>query len=298
MLSDKIKHYNDTEQYLKVSVKHYKDEFEWLREVDSIALSRAQQNLEKAYTNFFKFRNKGYGFPSFKKKRQGRSSYTTGCVNGNIVLADGYLKLPKLGRVKIKQHRSIPDNFQLKSVTVSKTASGKYYASILYKYEADITPVVPENIIGINFSLERMYTTSEGESPEYTGYYSKLQKKIAKEQRKLSKRQKDGKNREKQRIKLARLHEKVANQRSDFLHKQSRQIANAYDAVYIEDLNVKDIAETLDSGKDISDIGWNMFNRMLQYKLEEQGKQLIKTDKGLSPSMSPVANTDLCAAMT
>ena len=110
------------------------------------------------------------------------------------------------------------------------------------------------------------------------------EKKLAQEQRRLSKMQKDSNNRNKQRIKVARLHEKISNQRKDFLHKQSRQISNAYDCVCIEDLNMKAMSQSLNFGKSISDNGWGMFTTFLKYKLEEQGKKLIKVDKFFASS--------------
>ncbi|MDR0454506.1 MAG: transposase [Deferribacteraceae bacterium] len=277
MLGDKIRHYEETKKYLKTTPAQYKKEFEWLKEVDSLALANAQLHLEVAYKNFF--RDKNIGFPKFKSKHKGYNSYTTNLVNGNIMLINGYLKLPKLGLVKVKQHRDIPDNYKLKSVTVSKKSSGKYYVSILYEYESKIIPVVVNSAVGLDFSMKELYVSSEGQTPNYPRPYRQTQAKLAKEQRKLSKRQKGGKNRAKQKIKVARLHEKVANQRSDFLHKQSRQITNALDAVCVEDLNMQGMSQVLNFGKSVSDNGWGMFVNMLAYKLLEQGKQFVKIDK-------------------
>ena len=200
-------------------------------------------------------------------------------INGNIELAGRFLKLPKLGKVKIKQHRQIPSGYKLKSVTVSQSPTGKYFASILYEYVAEIKQVKPSSAIGLDFSMPELYVDSNGDSPKYPRFYRRMQAKLAKEQRKLSKRMKGGKNREKQRFKVAKLHERVANQRKDFLHKQSRQIAKAYDAVCIEDLNMKAMAKSLNFGKSVSDNGWGMFTRILEYKLKEQGKHLIKIGK-------------------
>ena len=277
MLADKIEHYKATEQMLKTTPAQYKLEFEWLCEVDALALANAQLHLEAAYRNFF--RDKSVGFPNFKSKNKGNNSYTTNLVNGNIVLADGYLKLPKIGKVKIKQHRQIPIGYTLKSVTVSKTPSDKYYVSILYEYEADIKLVEPKNVVGLDFSMKELYVSSDEDYATYPRFYRQSLKKLTKEQRKLSRRQKGGKNRNKQRLKVARLHEHIANQRADFLHKQSRLIANVYDAVCIEDLNMRNMSQSLNFGKSVSDNGWGMFVNMLSYKLEEQGRQLIKIDK-------------------
>ena len=255
----------------------YKDEFPWLKAVDSLALANAQLHLESAFRNFFS--NESMGFPNFKSKHEGNNSYTTNLVNGNIALANGYLKLPKLGLVRIKQHRQIPDGYKLKSVTVSKTGSGRYYAAMLYEYHSDIQPAEPVNAIGLDFSMNGLYVDSNGSTPEYPRFYRESQEKLAREQRKLSRRKKGGSNYRKQKLKVARLHEHIANQRKDFLHKQSRQIANAYDAVCIEDLNMRGMSQALNFGKSVSDNGWGMFTNMLGYKLTEQGKQLVKADK-------------------
>jgi putative transposase len=277
MLADKIAYYEETKGNMNVTPARYKSEFPWLYEVDSLALANAQLNLQSAYKNFF--RGKSIGFPKFKSKHRGNNSYTTNLVNGNISLAGGYLKLPKLGRVRIKQHRQIPAGYRLKSVTVSLAPSGKYYASILYEFDAVVVPVKPVNVLGLDFSMSELYVPSEGKTPNYPRPYRQSQAKLAKEQRKLSRRKKGGKNRNKQRIKVARIHEHVSNQRKDFLHKQSRQIANAYDAVCIEDLSMKGMSQALNFGKSVSDNGWGMFTNMLEYKLTEQGKQLVKIDK-------------------
>jgi putative transposase len=277
MLADKIAHYEATGKTLKTTPAQYKADFEWLKEVDSLALANAQLHLESAYRNFF--RDKSVGFPNFKSKHKGHNSYTTNLVNGNIELVGGYLKLPKLGKVKIKQHRDIPVDYRLKSVTINKAPSGKYFASILYEYEAEIQAAQINHAVGLDFSMKELYVSSDGVTPEYPRFYRQAQAKLAKEQRKLSRRQKGGKNRQKQKIKVARRHEKVANQRLDFLHKQSRQITNAFDAVCVEDLNMKGMSQALNFGKSVSDNGWGMFTNMLSYKLAEQGKQLVKIDK-------------------
>ena len=277
MLTDKKEHYERTNQDIRLTPAQYKAEFPWLREVDSLALANAQLHLESAYRNFFRDNNAGY--PKYKSKHSGLSSYTTNLVNGNITLAEGCLKLPKLGNVRIRQHRQIPEGYNLKSVTVSLVPSGKYYASILYEYKAEATAIEPETIIGLDYSMPELYVGSDGSKPGYPRPYREAQTRLAREQRKLSRRKKGGKNRAKQKRKVARLHERIANQRSDFLHKQSRQIANAYDAVCIEDLNMRGMAQALNFGKSVLDNGWGMFTQMLEYKLTEQGKHLVKIDK-------------------
>lgn len=127
--------------------------------------------------------------------------------------------------------------------------------------------------------MKELYVASDGSSACYPRYYRQALDKLAKEQRKLSKCKKGSNNRNKQRIKVAKLHEKVTNQRKDFLHKQSRQITNAYDCVCIEDLNMKAMSQALNFGKSVADNGWGMFTSFLSYKLREQGKSLVKIDK-------------------
>lgn len=276
MLEDKISYYNTTKQMLKNTPANYKEEYTWLKEVDSLALSNAQLNLEKAYKNFFT--NPKAGFPSFKSKHR-KSSYTTNNQKGSIRIEEGKIKLPKIGFVKIIDHRTIPENYILKSVTISKTSTGKYHGSILYEYDHIIEPVEIEKAIGLDYSMTELYITSEGEKADYPKYYRKTQEKLAKEQRKLSKCEKTSNNRNKQKIKVAKLHEKVANQRKDFLHKLSRKITNSYDTVCIEDLNMQGLSKALNFGKSVHDNGWGIFTTYLSYKLEEEGKRLIKIDK-------------------
>lgn len=282
MLSDKIKYYEEMKQKLNNTPAQYKKEFEWLKEVDSLALANAQMNLQTAYGNFFK--SPKTGFPKFKSKKSNRRSYTTNCVNGNISIDSGYIKLPKVGTVKLKQHRNIPVDYKLKSVTVSQTPSGKYYASVLFEYENQVQLIEPHSFLGLDFSMHELYKDSNGNEPCYPRYYRQAENRLAREQRKLSKMQKGSNNRNKQRIKVAMLHEKVANQRKDFLHKQSRQIANAYDCICIENLDMKAMSQSLNFGKSVSDNGWGMFVAYLKYKLRDIGKQLIKVDKFFASS--------------
>ena len=282
MLSDKINHYEETKQKLNNTPAQYKSKFPWLKEVDSLALANAQMNLQTAYNSFF--RNPKIGFPKFKSKKSNRRSYTTNCVNGNISIDNGFLKLPKVGLVKLKQHRLILSNYKLKSVTISQTPSGKYYASVLFEYENQIQEQELHDFLGLDFSMHGLYKDSNGNEPAYPRYYRQAEERLKREQRKLTLMQKGSKNRSKQRIKVANLHEKVANQRKDFLHKQSRQIANAYDCVCIENLDMKAMSQSLNFGKSIADDGWGMFVTFLKYKLEETGKRLVKVNKFFASS--------------
>jgi len=253
----------------------YKDEFPFLKEVDSLALANAQMNLQKAYKNFFEGHTE---FPKFKN-RKAKQSYTTNLVNENIELKDGHIKLPKLKWVKIKQHREIPADYQLKSCTISRTKSGKYYVSVLTEYEKEIQSKKIENVVGLDFTMAELYVSSENEKANYPRYYRAMSEKLAEAQRILSKRRKGSARWNKQRLVVAKLHEKVANQRMNFLHHKSKDLASNFDAVVIEDLNMKRMFQALHFGKSVHDNGWGMFTTFLAYKLKEQGKQLVKIDR-------------------
>lgn len=282
MLADKIQYYKETKKKLNNTPAQYKKEFPWLKEVDSLALANAQMNLQKAYNNFF--RNSKVGFPKFKSRHKTRASYTTNNQKGTVAIEEGRLKLPKVGYVKMKQHRVIPEDYQIKAVTISQNSGGDYYASILFAYENQVQKQPMHKFLGLDFSMSELYKDSEGREPECPGYYRKAEKRLKREQRRLSKMQKGSKNRGKQRIRVAKMHEKVAEQRRDFLHKQSRKIADTYDCVCIEDLDMKAMSQSLNFGRSVSDNGWGMFINFLKYKLEEQGKRLVKVGRFFASS--------------
>ena len=245
--------------------------------MDSIALQQSLRHLDTAYTNFFKRKDSGY--PRFKSKRRGKQSYTTVNVNNNIRLEDGRIRLPKLGAVKIRQHREVPEEWLLKSVTVKRVPSGKYYVSILFEYENQIEEREMNRVLGLDFSMPDLYVTSEGEHCGYPQYFRQEEQKLARAQRRLSKMQKGSANYRKQKVKVAKIHEKIANRRKDFLHKRSHEIAEGYDAVCIEDLDMQGMSKALHFGKSVHDDGWGMFTRMLEYKLADRGGKLVKIDR-------------------
>ncbi|WP_017726025.1 RNA-guided endonuclease TnpB family protein [Halalkalibacterium ligniniphilum] len=300
MLAERKETYDllkDDKDALK-KVKHptpakYKKEYEWLKEVDSLALANAQLNLDKAYQAFFKRNAK---FPKFKSKRH-KQSYTTNVVNGNIQLLDGHIKLPKLKMVKIKQHRTIPSEQKIKSCTLSMTASGKYYLSILTEYEKEIETKAIKKVVGLDFAMDGLFVDSEGEKANYPKFYRQMLNKLAQEQRKLSRKKKGSSNWNKQRIRVAKIQEKVAYQRKNFLHHKSKELATNYDAVAIEDLDMKGMSQALKFGKSVADNGWGMFTSFLQYKLKEQGKQLVKIDKWF-PSTKTCSDCGLVREVT
>jgi len=254
-----------------------KKEKEFLKEVDSIALQQSLRHLDTAYTNFFKRKDSGY--PRFKSRKRGKQAYTTVNVNNNIRLEGGRIRLPKLGAVKIRQRREVPEDWSLKSVTVKRVPSGKYYVSILFEYENQIEERETNRVLGLDFSMPDLYVTSEGEHCGYPKYFRQEEQKLARAQRRLSKMQKGSANYRKQKVKVAKIHEKIANRRKDFLHKRSHAIAEGYDAVCIEDLDMQGMSKALHFGKSVHDDGWGMFTRMLEYKLADRGGKLVKIDK-------------------
>ena len=279
MLADKIAHYHETGKMLSTTPAQYKKEYPWLTEVDSLALCNAQLQLQSAYRNFF--RDKRIGFPKFHSKKAYRNSYTTNKVQGNIVIVGSYLKLPKAGLVKTKFHRQIPEDHKIKSVTVSMSADGKYYASILTEYEATAPSIElkPGKALGLDYSSPHFYVDSEGHTADMPHYYREAEAALAKEQRKLSRMVKGGSNYQKQKRVVARLHAKVRNQRKDWQHKKSREIANNWDIVCVEDIDLKGMAQGLRLAKATNDNGFGQFRTYLAYKLAEQGKLLITIDK-------------------
>lgn len=285
MLAEKIAYYEKTGNMLYNTPAQYKDEYPWLREADSLALSNAQLHLEAAYGNFF--RDAKIGFPKFKSRSRSVWAYTTSQVNGNITLGGGFLRLPKVGPVRIKQHR--PVEGKIKSVTVEVTRSGKVFASILVESEVDIMVIDPIKVLGLDYSSPYLYIDSNGDEPDFEKPFRKYQDRLAKEQRKLSEMAlkakaagrslKDCCNYRRQKRKVARVHDKIANCRKDALHKLSRQLADNYDAVAVEDLNMRAMSQGLKLGRSTLDNGYGMFVTFLKYKLEEQGKQLVIIDR-------------------
>ena len=279
MLSDKIEHYKETKEKLNNTPAQYKKEFEWLNEVDSLALANAQMNLQTAYNNFF--RSPKVGFPKFKSRKRNRFSYTTNNQNGTVSIKDGKLRLPKVGLVRIKLHRLIPEGQKIKSATITKTPSGKYYAAILVEYEQEIPYVELDKnkAIGLDYASHSFYVDSQGREADYPKFYRNAQEFLAREQRKLSLMKYGSNNYLKQKIRVARLQEHISNQRTDWIHKLSTRLANEYDYICVEDINMQNMAQSLKLGKSTNDNGFGMFRTILAYKLADRGKKLIKIDK-------------------
>lgn len=278
MLSDKKDYYQKTQKSLYTTPASYKNEFPWLKEVDSLALCNAQLHLNTAYTNFFRTPKK-VGFPIFKSKHKSHQSYTTNVVENNIKITQTSIKLPKLGFIKLAQHRDFPQDSTIKNVTVSRSAKGSYYVSVCFIQTTIIPSVTPKTALGLDFSMSSLFIDSYNQSAEYPKFYRKSQEQLAKAQRRLSKRVKGSNRYIKQRHKVAVIHERTANRRKDFLHKLSNSIAKNYDLVCIEDLNMKEMRQSYHFGKSVNDNGWGMFSTFLKYKLEDRGKVLVKVSK-------------------
>lgn len=284
MLADKIEHYKATGEMLKNTPAQYKKEFPWLKEVDSLALANAQMNLEKAYKNFF--RNKSIGFPKFKSKKNNYSNYTTNNQNRTVSIEDGCIKVPKLkSMIKIKLHRQFEGT--IKSCTISKTPSNKYYISILVDTEVAKLPKVDKKI-GVDVGLKEFAICSDGYRVPNPKWLRKSEKRLIKLQRDLSRKKKGSSNRYKARLKLSELHEKITNQRKDFLHKLSIKLIRENQSIVIEDLRVKNMQQNHKLATVIGEASWYKFRTMLEYKAEWYGRKIV-----IAPSN--YASSQLCS---
>ena len=290
MLSDKIEGYKLTGKFPTVTPAKYKNDYPYLREVDSLALANKQMDLQKAFRNTFsKSRRKKNGFPKFKSAKHSRKSYTTNNQHGTVAIIDSkYIRLPKIGKVKAVIHRVPDDSWTIKSATVSQESDGKYYISVLFEFENIVNPYVADktNAIGLDYASDGLYVDSNGNTGTNHKYYRESHNKLAKAQRKLSRMQGSKKyevksnNYIKQLRKVNKIHRHIANQRLDNLHKISTEIANSYDVVCVESLNMRSMANHgFGNGKATLDNGYGMFLSMLEYKLSDRNKYLVKVDK-------------------
>ena len=282
MLGDKIEHYKTTKTTLNNTPAQYKKEFEWLKEVDSLALANVQQNLRAAYNTFFK---QGTGFPKFKKKGV-KDSYTTNNQKGTVAVTQNSVKLPKIGHINAKFSDKI--NGLIKSATISRTPSGKYFVSLLVETITEPLPKTQSNI-GIDLGLTHFIVLSSGTKVANPKFLSKLQDKLTREQKILAKRREvakadqrklsESRNYQKQKLKVAKVYERISNGRRDFLHKLSFNIIKNHDVIAIEDLNIKGMVKNRKLAKAISDRSWSSFTTMLSYKAAWYGKTLVKIDR-------------------
>lgn len=254
-----------------------REEFSFLKMVDSIALQQALRDLDKAYANFFA---KRAGFPAFKSKHHNHQSYRTQNQGDNIRFAGKYLKLPKLGYVKIKQSCEVGT---IKNVTVERTPTGKYFVVLCTEFE----PLPRKNrggIIGLDMGISHFYTDSNGRMVENPRYLEKSMQKLSREQRKLSRKQKGSKNRDRQRRRVALLHEKVVNQRNDFLQKESAKLIYENQVICIEDLSVRNMVQNYKLARGILSASWSKFFKMLEYKAEWYGNEIRQVKRNYPSS--------------
>lgn len=260
------------------ALKKDKD-FAFLKLVDSTALQQSLRDLDKAYTNFFKKRAR---HPRFKSKHNNYQSYRTNNNNGSVRIVDGCLKMPKLGYVKVKQSMEVG---HINNVTIEKTPTGKYFAAL----NVDFEPGFKQNNgkeIGIDVGLKTFYTDSNGNKVDNPKHLEKFEKKLKREQRRLARRQKGSRNRNKQRIKVARVHEKVTNKRNDFLQKESTRLVRENQTIAIESLNVKGMVRNHRLARAISSVSWGRFFAMLEYKAAWYGNTIIRV-----PTFYPSSQT-------
>ena len=270
-LDEMNKLYKEKKEYKDITPASYKERFPFFKEVDSLALANAQLNRNKALKSFFRKQNK---FPKFKAKRN-KQSYSTNNQNGTVYLSEDckYISLPKIKNIKIKMHRKFDG--VIKTVTVSKECDETYYVSILVEENIEAKPK-SNNSVGIDLGIKSYIVDSNSERIDNPKYLTKSLLRLAIEQRKLSHMKKGGKNRNKQRIKVARLHRRIRNQRNDFLQKLSSKYINENQVIVLEDLNIKQMEQDSRLSRLIVDASWYKFVSMLEYKGNWYGRDIIK----------------------
>ena len=281
-LTDMNEIYKTTGKFKNITPTPYKEDYPFLKEVDSLALSNAQLNRNAAFKSFFSHKT---GFPKFKSKRNDQS-YTTN-NQGSVKFSSNnrYISIPKCPRIRIKKHRDFEGT--IKSITISMTTDNKYYMSLLV--EEETKPMEPtDKMVGLDLGLKDLIVDSNGHKYKNHKYLTRSQNKLTKEQRKLSKMTKGSNNRNKQRIKVAKLHRHIQNQRNDYLHKLSKKIIDENQIICIEDLKVKDMMSDSKLARNISDVSWSRLVSMLIYKADWYGRKVIKI-----PSTYP--SSQLCS---
>ena len=285
LLDDCQRQYEESGKFSIMNVGELKkrEDLQYLREVDSMALCNSYMHLKASYTSFFRNLKKGkYTPPKFKAKRDSKQSYSTNNINNSIRIEHKGLRLPKLGTVKCKFHRFVEGT--IKSVTVKRTKTGKYFFSILVDREDKIVERecdtdYENSVLGIDMSIPNFAVYSDNTKPKIIHYLRNSEEKLARAQKDLSRKQKDSRNWEKQRLKVARIHEKISNQRKNFIETESARIAKEFEAVVVEDIDLQAMSQCLHFGKSISDNGFGYFRTRLETKLNAQLKDFVKADR-------------------
>jgi len=256
------------------------EKYQWLKDVNSQSLQQSIKDLETAFKRFFKKQSK---YPKFKKKSNKQSFR----VPQHIQLYEkednnkyGILSIPKFTEgIKVRVHRKIPSNAKIKSCTITKTTTDKYYVSILYEIDENIPmrDIDYENSLGIDMGLKDIVVLSDGIKYQDPKPLAKLEKKLERKQRSLSRKVKGSKNRNKARLEVAKIHEKIRNIRTDFQHKLTKTISeNQADVFFVETLNIRGMLQNHKLAKNISDASWYQFKTLLKYKAERLGKKVIE----------------------
>ena len=270
--------------------KEWKVIYPYLAEVSSCALQQARRDCDSAFLNFFKSNNssrKGKsGFPKFKSKHNNRQSYREVMVSDNsFCFEERWVKIPKIGKIDFKD-RAFPawwnKKTKLCSMTIERSASGNFYVAILFEVQKAIRRNTNTSSLGLDFSPSEMYVSSENQTGKDFGYVAQKQahkKQLRKLERRLAKKQKGSNNRNKARIKVARLEEHIANSRKDWIEKETLRLVSSYKRIVVEDLNLKGISAFLRNAKNMNDTSWAMFVSRLQAKGEEYNCKVIKADR-------------------
>jgi putative transposase len=260
------------------SVKELKKQYEFLKEVDSIALQKSVEILADSYDRYYKKQNK---YPRFKSKKNPVQSYTTKYTNRNIAVEGNYIKLPKLGLVRFAKSREVEG--KILNATIRRNPSGKYFVSIGTEVEVAV-PLKTGSAIGVDVGLKDFAILSDGTTYANPKFFSTLEEKLAEAQRILSRRTVGGANWYKAKIKVARIHEKIANARKDYLDKISTEIVKNHDIIGMEDLSVSNMLKNHNLAKSISEVSWTKFKIMIKYKAKWYGKQVITVAKNFPSS--------------
>lgn len=283
ILADAEEFYAATDKHFLPTPARYKKDAPFLKEVDSQALCSVHQSLRRAFQNFFQHPDR-CGYPSYKRKKAQKNSYTTFCQylksGPTLYLVENGVRLPKIGVVRAKIYRKPFHWWVLKSAVVSRTPAGRYFCSLQFEYTVKapkLVAPVPEATVALNYSMSHFYVDSTGHAADPPHWLTSSVSKLSAMQKRLARMQRGSKNYQEQLIRLQRMHEHIANQRKDFIHKESRRIANAWDAVCVRDTDLREASQKLKIGN-VMDAGFGQFRLYLQYKLAQQGKRYIVVD--------------------